>query len=212
MSDSPFAVIESRWWDSGNHSVRPVFEAVSAIHFGNPSAFFYDMFSEKTSLAATLQARATDKRTEVVYLASHGDENHIGPTAATAVSRTALRNCFVKSNGEGQVKGLFLGTCLTGNIEVARFFLESRRTGLDWLAGYRKGVDWVDGTAIDMIFFSKLAEQYRKNRGRGKRRQSPRAMAHKAASELLCIVPGAFSTYGFNIYFHENGKLTSMFT
>src|SRR5690606_4673287 len=114
MSDSPFAVIESRWWNSGNHSVRPIFEAVSAIHFGNPSAFFYDMFSEKTSLAATLQARATDTRTEVVYLASHGDENHVGPNAANAVSRTGLRNCFFKSNREGQIKGLFLGTCLTG--------------------------------------------------------------------------------------------------
>ena len=47
MAKCFFSVIESRWWSDGNHSVRPLFEALAGIHYDNPSAFYYDMFSEK---------------------------------------------------------------------------------------------------------------------------------------------------------------------
>lgn len=211
MKSCPFSVVESRWWSTGNHSVRPLFEAVAALHFDNPSSFLYDMFVNKSSLTVVMNTRGQDKRTQVIYLASHGDENNIGPDADNVISRTEARNCIVAANATGQIKGLFLGTCLTGNTAVAKFFLEKPETNLEWLAGYSKNVHWIDGTAIDMIFFSKLAELYVKNHAKKRGKLSPRAMAHAAATALVELVPGAYSKYGFNIYFHENHKLTSMF-
>jgi hypothetical protein len=71
-TSAPFCVLESRWWEEGNHSVRGLFAAVAEIHYGNPSAFFYDMFAEEHSLATLLDTRADDGTTEVVYLATHG--------------------------------------------------------------------------------------------------------------------------------------------
>ena len=211
MNLCPFSVVESPWWSTGNHSVRPLFEAVAALHYDNPSAFLYDMFVNRASLKTVLSVRGKDKRTEVIYLASHGNENDIGPDAANAISRVEARNCLISANGTGQIKGLFLGTCLTGNSSVAKFFLENPKTSLDWFAGYRHSVDWIDGTAIDMIFFSKLADLYVKNKKKKRGKLSARKMAHTAASNLVKLVPGAYSTYGFNIFFHEKHKLTSMF-
>lgn len=212
MNPCPFSVIESRWWSTGNHSVRTLFEAVAAIHYNNPMCFFYDMFADKSSLATVLNMRGADKSTEVVYLATHGDVNAIGPNASNSISRTELRNILIAANAAKQIKGLFLGTCTTGNNAVAKFFLENTSTNLEWLAGYREPVDWIDGSAIDMIFFSKLSDLYVKNKSKKKGKLSARMMAHAAATELLKLVPGAHSTYGFNIYFHENKKLTSMFS
>lgn len=211
MTSCPFSVVESRWWSAGNHSVKPLFEAVAAIHYDNPSSFLYDMFVNRASLSTVLGMRGKDKRTEVIYLASHGNENDIGPDAANTISRAEARNCLINANGNGQIKGLFLGTCLTGNTKVAKFFLEKPDTHLEWFAGYRDSVDWIDGTAIDMVFFSKLAELYVKNKSKRKGKLSARAMAHTAATNLVKLVPGAHANYGFNIYFHENHKLTSMF-
>lgn len=212
MSSCPFSVVESRWWSRGNHSVRALFEAVAAIHYDNPTSFYYDMFADRSSLATVLKMRGNDSQTQVVYLATHGDEKNIGPNSTNAISRTEVRNILVAANVSSQIKGLYLGTCLTGNSAVAKFFLENTSTQLEWIAGYRDSVDWIDGSAIDMIFFSKLAELYVKNKSKKKGKLSPRKMAHEAASALVKLVPGAHSTYGFNIYFHENKKLTSMFS
>jgi hypothetical protein len=158
-----------------------------------------------------LNARSTDKVTEVLYLATHGNENEIGPTSANSISRTEFRNLLIGSNAGGQIKGLYLGTCLTGNASTAKFLLENRGTKLDWVAGYRESVDWIDGSAIDMVFFHKLAELYVKNKSKRRGKLSARAIAHEAATQLNKLIPGAHTTYGFNIYFHERNKLTSMF-
>lgn len=211
MAACPFSVIESRWWEKGNHSVRPLFEAVAAIHYDNPSAFAYDMFADKSSLSVVMNMRGSDKRTEIVYLASHGDEKAIGPSVNNPISRVEARNILITANANKQIKGLFLGTCLTGNADFARFFLENKNTNLEWVAGYAKSVDWVDGSAIDMIFFSKLAELYVANKSKRNGKLSPRDMAHSAATKLAELVQGAYSSYGFNIFFHESNKLTSMF-
>ena len=206
----PFSVIESRWFETGNDTVKSFFESIASIYCDNSSAFLYHSFSEKNSLEIAFEKCSKDKKTEIIYLATHGNSKVIGPNNIN-ITRTGLRNIISKVNKGKTIKGIFLGTCETGNEDIARFLLEKKATNLEWIAGYNSSVDWIDGTAMDMIFFSKLAEQYRKNKARKKSKFSARKMAHLAASDLLKIVPGAFIEYGFNIYFHEGNKLTSMF-
>ncbi|MEB4561016.1 hypothetical protein [Pasteurella multocida] len=205
-----FSVIESRWFDTGNDTVKSFFESIASIYCNNPSSFFHHSFNEKNSLRKALEECCKDKQTEIIYLATHGNAKAIGPDDV-CISRTGLRNMISKVNTKKTIKGIFLGTCETGNEYVARYLLEDKSTHLEWVAGYNSSIDWIDGTAMDMMFFSKLAEQYRQNKSRKKNKFSSRKMAHLAASELLKIVPGAFIEYGFNIYFHERNKLTSMF-
>ena len=162
----------------------------------------YDMFADKSSLGSVLCARASDGGTEVLYMATHGDENNIAAGNST-VSRTEFRNQLATANVGGQVKGLYLGTCMTGNLATAQFLLTGSAK-LDWVAGYRGSVDWIDGNAIDMIFMHKLTEQYVKNKSRRKGKLSAEELAHNAASEMLKLVTGAHANYGFNMYF-KNG-------
>lgn len=207
-----FAVLESRWWKEGNHSVRPLFAAVAEIHYANPSAFYYDMFAEERSLAALLAARGSDGTTEVIYLATHGDENgnEISGLGESTISRAKLKNSIAVANGKKQIRGLFLGTCFTGNHSMAKFLLDPS-TKLEWVAGYGCEVDWIDGSAIDMIFFSRLAEEYVENTSRKKGKLSPFKMAHRAASSVVNLVPGAVSKYKFNFFHSEKGALKAMF-
>jgi hypothetical protein len=170
------------------------------------------MFSDKSSLATVLNMRGEDKQTQVIYLATHGDANNIGPNSTNIISRTEIRNILTAANSSKQLKGLYLGTCMTGNASLAKYLLENSKTNLEWIAGYSDNVDWIDGSAIDMIFFSKLAELHVKNKSKRNGKLTARKIAHTAASELVKLVPGAHSTYGFNIYFYENKKLTSMFS
>ena len=123
---SPFSIIESRWYDESNDSVRPLFEAICSLHLNNPSAFFYDMFVDKYSLDFLLKKRCKDEQTKVIYLATHGDSNNIGPEGIK-ISRAILRNSIQEANYLRQVKGLYLGTCFTGNKSFADFILKERK-------------------------------------------------------------------------------------
>lgn len=208
----PIAIVESRWWKTGNHSIKNLFEAVAAVHYSNPFAFGYDMFTDRSSLASVIDARSKDNTTEVIYLATHGDKNKIGQNAAKAVSRAELRNLIIAANTQSTIKGIYLGTCLTGNADTARFLLVEPTTNLVWVAGYRESVDWIDASAMDMVFMSKLAELYVANKKLKKGKLSPRRMAHQAASHLVKLISGAHAANGFNVYFKENNQLTSMFS
>lgn len=210
MSHGPISIIETRWWDQGNHSIRPIFEAVAGIHFNNPSTFFYDMFSNRSSLKSVLDVRCNDQTTKVIYLATHGNDNEIGQSAELAISRTEFRNDIVAANKKKQVAGLYLGTCYTGNTDTASYLLNNGKSNLAWVAGYTESVDWIDGSAIDMVFFHKLTEQYVKNKSRHKK-LTAQEMAKIAATELNKLIPGSHSKYGFNIFFSDGKNITSMF-
>lgn len=207
----PIAIVEARWWNAGNHSVRDLFEAVAALHYGNPYGFPYDMFADRGSLEAILGMRATDGNTEVVYLASHGDENRLSGLPGQSVSRRELRTALRRANPAGQLKGLYFGSCLTGNVNNADFLLGAvANTGLEWIAGYEESVDWIDSSAIDMVFMGKLTEQYLANHRRRRGRWTSEEMAHAAATQLLQVVPNAHNNFGFNLYRLHQGRVVSM--
>ena len=210
MKHLPFSVIENRWFDSGNDTVKYCFDSIASIYCDKSDGFLYHQFNGKESLQNAFFQCTKDEKTEIIYLATHGNKKSIG-NKYYRISKTEIKNVVIRSNAKKKIKGLFLGACEIGNKSLAKDLLENKDTHLEWIAGYNSAVDWIDGTAIDMIFFSKLAKQYSDNNNRKRGKYSSRKMAHIAASELLKIVPGAFHEYGFNIYFHEKGKLTSMF-
>lgn len=40
------AVIESRWWDTSNDSVRGLFDLLAGMRKDNPFAYHYEMFNK----------------------------------------------------------------------------------------------------------------------------------------------------------------------
>lgn len=213
MNHAPVSIIETRWWQQGNHSVKPIFEAVAALNFNNPSAFLYDMFSDRSSLKTIITQRCADKTTTVIYLATHGnaEATAIGQNIQEPISRTEFKNIVCSANKGKQVKGLFLGTCYTAQNGTIKFILQSGKTNLSWVAGYSEEVDWIEGSAIDMIFFNHLTNEYLKNKSRKQAKKTDAQIAKMAATETIKVIPAAHSKYGFNLYYFDGKSITSMF-
>lgn len=206
MVHTGLAVIESRWWEDGNDSVRPLFETVASIVEGNPHSVRYDMFAEERSLATTVEDLCCDGHYHSIYVAAHGDETSIGGLGAAEISRTKLRNMLRSHNKRRKVTGLYLGSCLIGTERNASFWLcERPSTGLQWIAGYASSVDWVDSSAIDMIFWSKYLHERRRNRSRRKGKKTEIQMVKHAASEMKALMPTIFHQLGFNVYHLDSG-------
>jgi hypothetical protein len=166
---SGLAVIESRWWKDGNDSVRPLFETLAGIVEGNPHSVRYDMFVEEASLARIISDVADSEEIHSIYIGAHGEDTFIAGLGDAQVSRAKLRNMLHNSNARGSISGLYFGSCLIANESNASFFLEEpQRTGLKWVAGYTKSVDWIDSSAVDMIFWSKYLHERCRNRSRKK--------------------------------------------
>lgn len=70
------AVMESRYWDEGNHSIKPLFELIVSMleETHHPDDFRYDMFVDRSSLL-TLIKDYQRCGIEYVYMASHGKKN-----------------------------------------------------------------------------------------------------------------------------------------
>ncbi len=206
MPHTGLAVVESRWWDHGNDSVRPLFETVAGIIEGNPHSVRYDMFVEETSLSEIISDVANKPEFHAIYIGAHGDEGSISGLGNAAVSRARLRNMFRHSNARGSISGLYFGSCLIGTEQNASFWLsEGQTTGLQWVAGYTKGVDWVDSSAVDMIFWSKYLHERRTNRSRRRGKWSELDMMKQAAFEMKTLMPTLFTALGFNVYYRDTG-------
>ena len=200
------AVLETRWWDDGNHSVRGLFEAVCGITTSNPFSFRYDMFCDDNSLGKVVHPVCRDRNFHTLYLAAHGDDKAIQGSPGNDISRTKLRNILRNENINYTLTGLYFGSCLVCNEENASFLLDSEKgVNVNWIAGYSKSVDWVVSSSVDMMFFSFLLEERRKNKSRRKGKKNDREICMESASEMKKIMPTVFNELGFNIYYLDSG-------
>ncbi len=211
MAQTGLAVAEARWWKSGNDSVRPLFETLAGIVEGNPHSVRYDMFVDESSLTKIIQ-ELTAGDFHSLYIGSHGNDNAIEGLGDIEISRAKLRNMLRNSNSAGSIRGLYFGSCLIGTAKNAAFWLtDAPTTGLQWVAGYTEKVNWIDSSAIDMIFWSKYLDERKTNRSRKKGKKSEIQMMQSASLEMKRLMPTVFNEMGFNIYHLDTGgTLTSV--
>lgn len=202
MSHTGLSVIESRWWDEGNHSVRPMFETLAAIAVGNPFAFRYDMFADRGSLESVMRAVAGVRTYNSIYVAAHGSTSSIQGLPGQVINRAAFRNSLRRANRSHTITGLYFGSCLMCNRSNAEFFLDSKLgCNVNWVAGYSKSVDWVDSTSVDVVFWSKVLQKREENRRRKGRKKTDLALAREAADAMKSLMPTIFDQLGFNMYY-----------
>lgn len=204
MPETGLCVIESRWWAKGNHSVKPLFEVLSGIVENNPYSFFYEMFVEKNSLTKILQSVSNNTEKQYIYIASHGSSDGFGRHGGPYISRTELRNIISAYNSGSIIQSIYFGSCYIANSNNAKFLFK-KSTNLSWIAGYQKAVDWVDSSAIDMMFWSKFLHEKRTNRSRRPHKKTEIDMMLHAASEMKNLMPNVFTALGFNIYYKDTG-------
>jgi len=202
MQHTGLAVVESRWWSEGNDSVRPLFEILAGIVNSNPHSIRYYMFVEENSLNNIVSDIANDYTFHSVYIGAHGGEGSITGLGNNEISRTKLRNILARNNVKGTISGLYFGSCLIANFSSAEFLLHNKDidkdTRLKWIAGFANEVDWIDSSAIDMIFWSKYIQERMRNK-RKKKKKSDTDMIVDTPADIKSIIPSAFDKFGFNV-------------
>lgn len=158
-TNTGIAVIESKWHGDGsvmrkNASVRPMFDMLCDLHFGNTHEYIYEMVATAPALKEAINRVAWDQDISTLYIAAHGDISGLQLHGGDHVSRAKLCNMLWDEGGRRRsLSGLYLGSCEFGTREVAAFLLE-RDKQLRWVAGYVHAADFIEGTALDVMFFN----------------------------------------------------------
>lgn len=143
------AVIESRWWTEGNHSVRGTFDLLAGIHTNNPFNYHYEMFNNEESLKEIIPRLADRTDIRYLYIAAHGDSDAIYGPAEKRISRTIIKNILSEVHGR-KLHGIYFGSCLFGHQTEGLL----RNSGATWIAGFTEEIDWLDSTALDLYFWN----------------------------------------------------------
>ena len=192
------SVVESRWWDQGNVSVRGLFDLIATIRKDTAEAYHYEMFNNGDALQEIVPRLARKAQVRNLVIAAHGDERGIWGAEAednpdNRVSRAVLRNTLRRIPRNG-LDGLYLGSCWTGNEETAEFLLDESR--VRWVAGYSESIDFLESSALDLYFWTTY---YRTNKAGGPSRRIRRAADRLGPVAALC------QELGFNIFIRARG-------
>ena len=192
------AVIESRWWDDKNISVRGLFDLVSDISCGTPHGYHYEMVGSEYAVKEAIPRIAANRKCKVLCLATHANDDGLELHNRDRLSRAELRNLLIKiEDQDGSVlNGLYLSSCMMGTEKLANFIF-AKKVCLSWIAGYDKEVDFVDSAALDLLFFREWSKTHRLD--------SPNKRIQQVAERLQQTVGGLMTELGFGIYSRKQG-------
>lgn len=199
------AVLEGRWKDDSNISVRGLFDLLSDIHCRTPHGYHYEMFCDRAALKNMIDRVADDDRLHYVYIGAHGDEDGIFGSDDTCISRQAIKGMF-KNWLPGTVDGLYLGTCLFGHETNADYLLNPAnprdKPPFKWVAGYENAVDWIDSSALDLLFWNTFLDC--------SDTLSPLARIKATAAVLNRQAPGLVKDLGFQVFVRHRGGVRGL--
>jgi hypothetical protein len=167
MKHLKLAVLEARWANRTEWSVRPYYETLASIFCDNPNGYHYEMFNNAASLKESLPGVAGTQGIKNIVIASHGDERGIVGARDNEISRAVLANAIFQI--EKNIEGIFFAGCEVGHAQNAKFlfhdFGDPGGIRLQWLAGYNKRVDWLRAAAFELLFWTVYFQELGKGGG-----------------------------------------------
>ncbi len=192
-------VIEGKWKKETNLSVKSMFDLLSDIRLDTPHGYIYEMFCNASSLQDIIARMGKTANLKYIYIGAHGDDDCIVATGEN-ISRTVIRN-QLKQLSYGAIEGLFFGSCLFGNEDNASFLLGSdEKTTIKWVAGYTTSVDWMESSALDILFWSTFYGMS----------GTPIERIEATAENISKMAKGLIKNLGFQIYVRKKGKIAGL--
>lgn len=191
------AVVESKWWAGKNTSVAPIFDLISDVFLANPNHYHYEMVSGKAAAKEAIPRIAADPACPVLYIAAHGEPDGIAWHNGEKLSRLEFRALLkaIRATRGAQLAGVYFASCRFLTQDTADFLFQDAICPW-WIAGYSEQVDWLDSTALDMLFFRSLMSQ---------RKGTDLARIKAVASDLDGRCAGLIRELGFGIYVRKSG-------
>jgi hypothetical protein len=190
MNESHIAVIEGKWEQDKNLSVKSFFDFVCDLHCKNQHAFHYEMFNNGTAFQEILPRMCRTDNIRNVYVAAHGGVNGILGSNGEEISMTRIRNAVRElDDTEGRLHSIYFGCCLFGQFQNIRDLLEASGQ-LRWIAGYTKSISFIDSTVLDALFW----HQYLKSKA-----STPLLKIVEVYQRLKADAPGLMQRLGFKV-------------
>lgn len=192
MAHTGLAVLESGWWRKSNVSVRELFELIANIACENPNGFHYEMANSEAAIKEAIPRIASYRECKYLCIATHGDLDGLQLLNDERLSRAELRNLLarIKAKNGSKLRGVHLASCWFGTNKIADFLFE-KDIGINWIAGYTEEINWIDSSALDLLFFNELF------RIAG---ETEIQRIERTANRLLEISSGLIRELGFGIY------------
>ena len=190
---SEIAVLEGKWWDDYNITIRGLFDLISDLNFGSPHQYYYEMFSDGDSLERII--KRASKISTYLAIAAHGDEKGIEAPGGR-ISRTKLRNILRETRGK--IKGVFIDSCGFTNENNVQFILGGRdnKTPILWIAGFKEYVDFIDSSSFSMIFWNAILKNHKKKES---------IKIRDVSKEIIQKSSGLAKSLGFHIFARKRG-------
>jgi hypothetical protein len=200
------AVIESRWWENSNTSVRGIFDLLSDLYEDHMHGYHYEMFGSAPAFEELVARIGLKRRMDYLYVATHGTRRGIKCANGDVVPLKRLRDMLL----DVKLSGLYLGACDVGTEAFARQLLGkggADTTPLAWVAGYCKKVEWLQSSALDFLFWSRfwtIRRDGRRNPGNDK------ALIIKTAHDFQKIAGGLAEDLGFEIFVRQGPEVVPL--
>ena len=195
------AVLESRWNNTENLTLRPLFELLQDVRRGKRTNYLYERFLGEQSFAEALTFFRGVGDVDLLYVGAHGSKRGFG--AYQPGLKVLTYECLRHQLEVGRPKslcGVYLGSCSFGRKQNRERLLQD--VALRWVAGYSKEIDWEESYALDLLFIktiihSKVASASRK--------------AEVAAKHLRQMCEGLVDELGFGVsWVTEDGEIDSL--
>lgn len=162
---SGLVVLEGRWQNNRNTSVRSLFDLLMDMEFGSSHEYYFENFATSETLRSIIShVCGQHSRKKYIYIGAHGDEGQIYGSV-DRITRASLNNTLRDFLG-GQIRGVFFGSCLFCNEDNAEFFFHNTHgvpNNVKWIAGYGRSVDWMESSALDILFWLNLFREKNRN-------------------------------------------------
>jgi hypothetical protein len=207
MSDTGIGVVESTWWKKKNTSVRGLLEVIADVTVKNPHGYHYEMANNIDGLKTSIETLASSKDIRYLYIAMHGNEDGIVPHDGQTLSATVLRNTLVRAKQRRKsLRGLYLGCCDFGTVEMASKLFE-KDISPTWIAGYNAEADWLQSSALDMLFLSMLITPLV-----NEARETERQRIRRVVGMIKAAAPGLVESLGFSVFVRDaNSRAHNLF-
>jgi hypothetical protein len=196
---SGLVVLEGKWSRSSNLSVKSLFDVLVDINFLSTHDYYFEQFANRSALEAILGTVGKHFGGNYLYIGSHGDETGFSGSSGH-ISRTAFRN-ILKGKLGPSYRGIFLGSCLFGSIENAKFLFGALPSNIKWICGYNESVDWVESSVLDMLFWNQL---FNWNQTRDK--FSDEEIITSVCEIMHSHAPGLIGKLSFQVFLRPSGR------
>lgn len=193
------ALLESRWYRDSNISMRNLFELIAEISAGNPNSFHYEMASTPDAVVEAISRISGIRGIRYICLGMHGHAEGIDLPNGGVLTRTRLRNVLqgIENTNGSRLDGLYLASCSFGTKQLAHHVFNSDAAPA-WIAGYAEAINWIEASAMDLLFFNELMKY-------AKKELTPVQTISAVSGRIMELAPDLARHLGFGIYVRRQG-------